>query len=211
MMGFSHVLRNGIHHCLSIHWSVCSGSKGVDNLCFHTYGEFFPYSSPPHPPPPSPSKRTAQSDNFFRFYGHLQFLRTIVLNYFETIVLKNLKKLLVLLNGQWGLTRPFSIFFSSAPPSPKSPGPYLSLEGWYVWYNEEQVAQGQYVVSDTRCPPLSDCELEWGGAGQLPQRGQSPVEHRGTFVRPAWRSEWDAIEGWLKAFKSLNWGLRKPM
>ena len=90
MMGFSHVLRNGIHHCLSIHWSVCSGSKGVDNLCFHTYGEFFP----PH------------------------------------------------------------------PPSPKSPGPYFSLEGWYVWYNEEQVAQGQYVVSDTRCPPLSDCELE---------------------------------------------------
>ena len=25
---------------------------------------------------------------------------------------------------------------------------------------EEQVAQGQYVVSDTRCPALSDCELE---------------------------------------------------
>ena len=145
MMGFSHVLRNGIHHCLSIHWSVCSGSKGVDNLCFHTYGEFFPYSSPPH------------------------------------------------------------------PPSPKSPGPYLSLEGWYVWYNEEQVAQGQYVVSDTRCPPLSDCELEWGGAGQRPRRGQSPVEHRRTFVRPAWRSEWDAIEGWLKAFKSLYWGLRGLM
>ena len=24
----------------------------------------------------------------------------------------------------------------------------------------EQVAQGQYVVSDTRCPALSDCELE---------------------------------------------------
>ena len=94
MMGFSHVLCNGIHHCLSIHWSVCSGSKGVDNLCFHTYGEFFPYSSPPH------------------------------------------------------------------PPSPKSPGPYLSLEGWYVWYNEEQVAQGQYVVSDTRCPALHDCEVE---------------------------------------------------
>ena len=23
-----------------------------------------------------------------------------------------------------------------------------------------QVAQGQYVVSDTRCPALSDCELE---------------------------------------------------
>ena len=24
----------------------------------------------------------------------------------------------------------------------------------------KQVAQGQYVVSDTRCPALSDCELE---------------------------------------------------
>ena len=26
--------------------------------------------------------------------------------------------------------------------------------------NHKQVAQGQYVVSDTRCPALSDCELE---------------------------------------------------
>ena len=25
---------------------------------------------------------------------------------------------------------------------------------------EEQVAQGQYVVSDTRCPALCECELE---------------------------------------------------
>ena len=24
----------------------------------------------------------------------------------------------------------------------------------------KQVAQGQYVVSDTRCPALSDCEFE---------------------------------------------------
>ena len=47
--------------------------------------------------------------------------------------------------------------------------------------------------------------------GQRPQRGQSPVEHRGTFVRPARRSEWDAIEGWLKAFQSLNRGLRGLM
>ena len=54
----------------------------------------------------------------------------------------------------------FLILLLRTPPSPKSPGPYLSLEGWYVWYNEEQVAQGQYVVSDTRCPALSDCELE---------------------------------------------------
>ena len=27
-------------------------------------------------------------------------------------------------------------------------------------FRPEQVAQGQYVVSDTRCPALSDCELE---------------------------------------------------
>ena len=46
----------------------------------------------------------------------------------------------------------------------------------------EQVAQGQYVVSDTRCPALHNCELDWGEAGQRPRRGQSPVEHRGTFV-----------------------------
>ena len=26
--------------------------------------------------------------------------------------------------------------------------------------SDKQVAQGQYVVSDTRCPALSDCELE---------------------------------------------------
>ena len=53
---------------------------------------------------------------------------------------------------------------------------------------KEPVAQGQYVVSDTRCPALSNCESEGGEAGQRPRRGQSPVEHRGTFVRPGWRS-----------------------
>ena len=50
---------------------------------------------------------------------------------------------------------------------------------------KEQVTQGQYVVTDTRCPALSDCESEGGEAGQRPRRGQSPVEHRGTFVRPS--------------------------
>ena len=50
---------------------------------------------------------------------------------------------------------------------------------------EKQVAQGQYVVNNTRCAALSDCELEGGEAGQPPQRGRSPVEHRGTFVHPA--------------------------
>ena len=36
---------------------------------------------------------------------------------------------------------------------------------------KEQVAQEQYVVSDTRCPALHDSELESGVAGQRPQRG----------------------------------------
>ena len=27
-------------------------------------------------------------------------------------------------------------------------------------FTPEQVAQGQYVVSDTHCPAVSDCELE---------------------------------------------------
>ena len=48
-------------------------------------------------------------------------------------------------------------------------------------FHEQQVAQGQYVVSYIHCPPLSDCELEQGEAGQWPRRGQSPVKHRGTF------------------------------
>ena len=38
------------------------------------------------------------------------------------------------------------------------------------------------MVSDTHCPALSDCELEWGEAGQRPRRGRCPVEHRGTFI-----------------------------
>ena len=30
----------------------------------------------------------------------------------------------------------------------------------------KQVTQGQYVVSDTRCPALHDSELKWEEAGQ---------------------------------------------
>ena len=45
-----------------------------------------------------------------------------------------------------------------------------------------QVAQGQYVVSDPRCPALLDCELESEEAGQRLGRGLNPVEHRGTFL-----------------------------
>ena len=44
--------------CLSRLWLKLrgeqgSGPEGVDDLCFHTYGEFSP--SPPCPHPPSPS------------------------------------------------------------------------------------------------------------------------------------------------------------
>ena len=54
-----------------------------------------------------------------------------------------------------------------------------------VCKNMKQVAQGQYLVSDTRCPALQGCKLEWE-AGQRPRRGRSPVEHRGLlFVRPS--------------------------
>ena len=58
--------------------------------------------------------------------------------------------------------------------------PHCNLQSW-------QVAQGQYVVSDTRCPALHDCELVWEEAGQRPWRGRSPVDQRGTFVLPAIR------------------------
>ena len=39
--------------CMIVNWSKGkqgSGPEGVDDLCFHTYGEFSP---PPPPPPPS--------------------------------------------------------------------------------------------------------------------------------------------------------------
>ena len=39
------------------------------------------------------------------------------------------------------------------------------------------------MVSNARCPALHDCEFELGEAGQRPQRGISPVEHRGTSVK----------------------------
>ena len=49
-------------------------------------------------------------------------------------------------------------------------------------FSSKQVAQGQYVVSDTHCPALHGCKSEWE-AGQRPRSGQSPVEHMGlSFV-----------------------------
>ena len=56
---------------------------------------------------------------------------------------------------------------------------------WVGRGSDKPVTKGQYVVSNTRCPALHACELEWKEAGQRPRRGRSPVEHRGTFVRPS--------------------------
>ena len=39
----------------SYHTFLGSGPEGVDDLCFHTYGGFFPPPSPPSPPLPPPS------------------------------------------------------------------------------------------------------------------------------------------------------------
>ena len=50
--------------CLSRLWLKLrgeqgSGPEGVDDLCFHTYGEF----SPPPPPPPPPYVRSSPPDS----------------------------------------------------------------------------------------------------------------------------------------------------
>ena len=37
--------------CLKLNGKQGSGPEGIDNLCFHTYGEFSPPPSPPSAPP----------------------------------------------------------------------------------------------------------------------------------------------------------------
>ena len=50
-------MENLVGECLCPFYSLLgSGPEGVNDLCFHTYGEFSPPSSsspPPHPPPPA--------------------------------------------------------------------------------------------------------------------------------------------------------------
>ena len=49
----------------------------------------------------------------------------------------------------------------------------------------EPVTQGQYVVSDTHSPALFDFVSEWKGGGEAggrPWKGNSAVEHIGTFI-----------------------------
>ena len=48
---------------------------------------------------------------------------------------------------------------------------------------KKQVAQGQYVVSDTRCPALHDCKLKkWSENRVAASKGGYPVGHRGEFL-----------------------------
>ena len=49
----------------------------------------------------------------------------------------------------------FSSVYEKERKEPKEDGPLDNQDE-----KKEQVAQGQYVVSDTRCPALSDCEFE---------------------------------------------------
>ena len=52
----------------------------------------------------------------------------------------------------------------------------------------EQVAQGQYVVSDTRCPALHGCESEWGEQGSGPERDKVLQNTGGlSFICPSVR------------------------
>ena len=69
------------------------------------------------------------------------------------------------------------------------------ISPWCEGAATQPVAQRQYVVSDSLCPALHDCEFWWEEAGQGPWRGLSPVEHRGTFVHPS------CPEGWFESWK----------
>ena len=42
------------------------------------------------------------------------------------------------------------------------------LNAFFSVYEVKPVAQGQYVVSYTRCPTLHDCESEWEEADSDP-------------------------------------------
>ena len=56
-------------------------------------------------------------------------------------------------------------------PQLKPPRPQITFRP-NSGFSNKQVAQGQYVVSDTRCPTLHDSEFVSGEAGQWPNRGE---------------------------------------
>ena len=53
---------------------------------------------------------------------------------------------------------------------------YSLIVHLFGYVSIKPVAQGQYMVSDTRCPALYVCEYRWWLAGQRPRRGWCPVE-----------------------------------
>ena len=80
-------------------------------------------------------------------------------------------------------------FFAIAVKGPwmKTRLPKSRESGQEQWYNSSPKAVcGQWYP----CPAWVVCDLGWGGAGQRPQRGRSPVEHRGnlsihTYICPS--------------------------
>ena len=67
----------------------------------------------------------------------------------------------------------------------------------------KQVAQGQYVVSDTRWPALSDCELEGGGSRAAAPKGTKSCRTQGDF-----RSS--CLKKWIRCYRGLTAGIQEP-
>ena len=82
------------------------------------------------------------------------------------------------------LLPPFYFLVSWMPSSPSRLLTILAKRNATSWEQcvlHTMINSSRKVVSDQRypCPAFIVCDLNWGGAGQRPQRGQSPVEHRG--------------------------------
>ena len=60
------------------------------------------------------------------------------------------------------------------------------------------------AVFQSKSTALHNYKLKWEEAGQRPQRGRSPVEHRGTFVRPEMAN---GLRKQIQAWE-LSWCLR---
>ena len=79
-----------------------------------------------------------------------------------------------------------------------SPSPSQMVQIWL-----EQVAQGQYVVSDTRCPALRDCELEGGGSRAAAPKGTKSCRTQGDFRSSCLRKG-------MRCYRGLTKGLQEP-
>ena len=67
----------------------------------------------------------------------------------------------------------------------------------------KQVAQRQYVVSDARCPALSDCELEGGGSRAAAPKGTKSCRTQGDFRSSCLRKG-------MRCYRGLTKGLQEP-